>query len=208
MNRTLPEQVAPLLARRPPQSVTLERFAPSHTRTLRLDSSPADAKPASVIVLLYPAAGEWHIPLVLRPTSMKHHQGQVGFPGGGCQPGEDPARAALRELEEELGVAGSLVHLLGPLSSVFVPVSRYVVHPWLAWVQTTLEFRPDAREVSELVEAPLRPILDLSALESEWREIAGERVEVPFFSVGAHKVWGLTCIILGELALLCRGLEA
>jgi len=191
---------------RQPDRPILERFAPSHTRRERFDSTPSGARPASVMVLLYWDRGEWKFPLVLRPTHLKHHHGQVALPGGACDPGERSHETALRELNEELGVATSEVEILGALSSFFIPVSRFIVFPWVGWTERRPTFRPSPNEVEELLEARLTPILDLSTLATETRELAGQQVEVPYFTVGPHKVWGATCIVLGELATVCEGL--
>ena len=195
------------LADRQPNRSMLERFAPSHARQQRFDAAPADARIASVIVLLYPDRDEWMFPLALRPSHMKHHQGQVALPGGACDPGESLEETARRELHEELGVTEG-VELLGPLTPFFVPASRFVVHPWVGWSRQRPLFQPNVNEVEELLEARLQPILNFSNLAVEWRELAGQRVEVPYFAVGQHKVWGATCIVLGELATICAGLSA
>jgi 8-oxo-dGTP pyrophosphatase MutT (NUDIX family) len=159
------------------------------------------------MVLLYRDRDEWKFPLVLRPTHLKHHQGQIALPGGACDAGESLQETALRELNEELGVAANEVEVLGALTPFFVPASRFVVHPWIGWTPHPPAFRPNPNEVDELLVARLNPILDLSSLATEHRELAGQQVEVPYFTVGPHKVWGATCIVLGELATVCEGLS-
>jgi 8-oxo-dGTP pyrophosphatase MutT (NUDIX family) len=156
-------------------------------------------------VLLYPRDNEWHLPLVVRTNHSTHHAGQVALPGGAHDLDESLAVTALRELHEEIGVPPTSVELLGRLSSFYVPVSGFQVHPWLGWTPTTPSFHPNPAEVQELLETPVRPILNLSTLACESREIRGQKSEVPYFNVGEHKVWGATCIVLGELAALCKG---
>src|SRR5262249_482862 len=131
MNPELPEEIRLRLHDKPCDMSLLAQFAPSHTRAERLGPAPADSRSASVIVLLYPREDAWHVPLVLRPTHLKHHQGQVALPGGACEPGETLDRTALRELEEELGADSSEVQILGSLVPFFVPVSRFLVHSWV-----------------------------------------------------------------------------
>lgn len=206
MSSALIDSIRSRLAARQPDPSVLDRFAPSHTRRQRFDVPPSDARIASVIVLLYPDRGEWRFPLVLRSTHLKHHQGQVALPGGACDLGESLQETALRELNEEIGVAATNVEVLGALTSFFVPASRFVVHPWVGWTSQPPTFQPNPNEVQELLEARLTPILDLSALATEHREFAGQQVEVPYFTIGPHKVWGATCIVLGELATVCEEL--
>jgi 8-oxo-dGTP pyrophosphatase MutT (NUDIX family) len=202
MNHDFVYSLRARLAERPTGAAALERFAPSHTRDLRFQPPPTDARNACVLVLLYPRGGELYLPLVVRPGRLRHHGGQVALPGGAHEPGESLSDTALRELEEELGVPKAGVELMGRLSPFFVPVSGFQVHPWVGWTPDTPSFRTDPAEVEELLETPAVPILDLSTFGREWREIRGEQSEVPYFAVGQHKVWGATCIVLGELALV------
>jgi len=181
---------------------SLERFAPSHARHHRFETAAPNSRHACVMVLLYPRAGHWHLPLVLRPQHFRHHRGQVALPGGAQDLGENLRETVLRELEEEIGVAASQVELLGTLTPFFVPASGFTLHPWVGWSRATPLFRPSQNEVAELIEAPLAPILDFSTFSSETREVAGQGAEVPYFAIGRHKVWGATCIVLGELATL------
>jgi 8-oxo-dGTP pyrophosphatase MutT (NUDIX family) len=191
---------------RPPDRLALERFAPSHTLRQRFEQAPSDARPAAVMVLLYRDWDEWKFPLVLRPNHLRHHQGQIALPGGANDPGESLQETALRELNEELGIAPNAVEIVGKLTPFYVPASRFIVHPWVGWAAQPLHFQPNPDEVADLLETHLRSILDPSDLAIEHRELAGQQVAVPYFSVGPHKVWGATCIVLGELAMLCEGL--
>src|SRR5262245_19013618 len=130
-----------------------DRFAPSHARRFPL-SAPDGTRKAAVIVLLYPRDAQWDIPLLVRTSDLKHHRRQIALPGGAEEPGESPAETALRELEEELGVARSSVEVLGQLSKVYVPISGFEVHPCVGWTQHTPSFRPNRAEVAELLETP------------------------------------------------------
>jgi 8-oxo-dGTP pyrophosphatase MutT (NUDIX family) len=206
MNANLPAELRSRLAARQPEPDVLERFAPSHTRGLRFEPPPIDARPASVIVLLYPRDGAWCFPLVVRPNHLRHHQGQVALPGGAQEPGEPLVATALRELGEELGIVTDHVDVLGPLTPFFVPASRFQVHPWIGWLAAPPPIQANPHEVETVLELQLGTLLGTSALATEERELSGQRVEVPYFAAGPHKVWGATCIVLGELATVCDDL--
>src|SRR5215208_4793192 len=98
---------------------------PGLTAQLRMAPSPrmwpdADAtlRPAAALVLMYPHAGEWYVPLTVRGAALRHHTGQVSLPGGRLDhPGESVEQAALREAYEEIGVAPGDVEVLGRLTS-------------------------------------------------------------------------------------------
>ncbi len=156
--------------------------------------------PAAVAVLLCQQGGRWGVPLVVRPQGMPHHGGQVGLPGGLLQPGEDPCRGALRELEEELGVAPAEVRCLGALTPLRMFVSRLQLQPWLCAVAGEPAFRPDQREVEQLLFLPLEQLCSPRMRQSAPREIFGVKVEVPGWPLGEHFVWGATALVLAEVA--------
>src|SRR6188768_3645024 len=86
-------------------------------------------KPGSVLILLYEDEGEIKFPLIKRPEYLGTHSGQISFPGGKADPGEDPIETALREGEEEVGIDRSKVSVLGTLSNFFVIPSNFLVTP-------------------------------------------------------------------------------
>jgi 8-oxo-dGTP pyrophosphatase MutT (NUDIX family) len=157
------------------------------------------AREAAVIALFYPHAGEWHLPLTVRPASLPAHAGQISLPGGAIEPGETTAQAALRELEEELGVPTGEVSLLGSLSPIYVFVSEFLVTPWVAAIDSRPPFRPSVGEVSELLEVPLSHLLDPSHRGRHTRRQRGIELSVPHFLWGRHRIWGATAMILSEL---------
>lgn len=159
---------------------------------------------AGVLLLLYPHNGPLHLALTMRMANLGHHAGQVALPGGGWEEGDKTLQeTALREAGEELGIATDGLEVLGPLTSVYVPPSNNLVHPFVAYAPRRPSFRPDPREVAELLEVPLSLLLDPSIRREEEWELPGGRVRVPYYAVGPHKVWGATAVILAEfLALL------
>lgn len=162
------------------------------------------AREAAVTILLYPHAGEWHLPLTVRPGTLPAHAGQISLPGGALNVGESTSQAAFRELEEELGVPAREVSLLGQLSPIYVFVSEYLVTPWLASVEARPRFRPSAEEVSELLEVPLARLLDPAHRGRHTHRQRGVELSVPHFLWGRHHIWGATAMILNELVELIR----
>jgi 8-oxo-dGTP pyrophosphatase MutT (NUDIX family) len=163
---------------------------------------PADHRRAGVLVLVYPRPVEPHLLLTVRRGDLPQHAGQVAFPGGALDPGESSAEAALREAREEVGLDPSAVRLLGQLSPLPVPVSRFVLHPWVAVADAAPELRPDAREVERVLEVSLAHLGDRDNAAVEGRRREGREVLVPFFRVEDVKVWGATAMILAELLTL------
>lgn len=182
----------------------------------------AGFRPAAVLV---PVLARPEGPTVLftrRTEHVPHHKGEISFPGGGMEAGEDAPRAALREAEEEVGLVPAAVEIAGLLDDV-PSIARYVVTPVVGWVRDPPEvFHPAAFEVSEPFEVPLALLLDPSIRRSHlWdparlppaaaaavaAHVDFERVDpttghwvVWSFDAGADRtVWGLTARILADL---------
>ncbi len=167
------------------------------------DTPRADARQGGVLALFYPQGDRLHLPLILRPTYVGVHSGQVGFPGGGFDPlDSDLTATALREAYEEVGVHPSEVTVLGHLTPLYVFASNYLVLPSVAWIDYRPDFRPDPYEVAQLIEAPLLDLLDETNRRSEQWTLRGSISEVPFFAIQGQTIWGATAMMLSELLAL------
>ena len=155
-----------------------------------------------MLVLLYSDAGAWHVPLTLRPMDLADHAGQISLPGGTVEPGERSERAAVRELEEELGVDAHSIELLGEMSPIYLFRSNYLITSWLAVTRSQPDWRPNPAEVAELVKLPLAALLDPKTTGVELRQDQGIAFQVPALRYQGHVIWGATAMILAELAAI------
>lgn len=161
---------------------------------------------AGVLLLLYPASGPLHLALTVRTADLDYHAGQVALPGGGWEEGDGTLLdTALREAGEELGIVTDELEVLGPLTPIYIPPSHNLVHPFVACMPRRPSFRPDPKEVAELLEVPLSLFLDPSIHREEEWELPAGRVCVPYYAIGPHKVWGATAAILAEFLALLDG---
>lgn len=192
-----------------PGEVAQRQMAPAaiHNGPNRWET-PQDCRKAGVLILLYPHATlslepEPHLVLIRRPDYPGVHSGQISLPGGRWEPGEKLQSTALREAEEEVGVSPRQVTILGQLSPLYTPPSNFCIYPFVGFCFEKPAFRPDKREVAELIEAPLRLFLDPTARREEVWHLGnyGER-RVPFFYIFKHKIWGATAMILSEFLLV------
>ena len=169
---------------------------------IELPSSSNSGRAAAVLILIYPVDGAPYLALTRRTETVQNHKGQISLPGGAHEGNETITQTALREANEELAVITSGVELLGTLTPVYIGVCDYLITPVVAIATQRPDFRPDPLEVVEAIEIPLSLLLDPAARSEEDWEIRGFSVHVPFFSVGPHKVWGATAMILAEFAAL------
>jgi 8-oxo-dGTP pyrophosphatase MutT (NUDIX family) len=179
------------------------RFAPVPARDgWRPDDVPLAARRAAALILIYPGTSGPTVALTVRHGDLPQHAGQISLPGGGVDAGESAAQAALRETHEEIGVPPEVVRILGPLSTIWVIVSNFVVQPFVAVTDGRPAFRLAEREVEALVELPLRDLHDLERIGWERRTRDGATTDYPFFNLGGRQVWGATAMILGEFGAL------
>jgi 8-oxo-dGTP pyrophosphatase MutT (NUDIX family) len=170
----------------------------------RTDPPPRES---AVLALIYAKDKQAHALLMLRPTYPGVHSGQVSFPGGRREPVDGDLQAtALREFREETGADTDAITVLGELSAVYIPPSRSLVTPFVGIAERTGPFAPDRREVAALIEAPLALLLRDDILKRREQHIAimGRSVEIPYFDVSGHVVWGATAMMLSELRELLR----
>lgn len=160
----------------------------------------APARIGAVLVLLYLHENRIYLPLTVRTASLRNHSGEVSLPGGGYDPDDnDLSQTALREAWEELAIPPESVTVWAELTPVWIPVSNFQITPFVGWVEQSPRFVAASGEVAELIETPLDLLLQPESVQHEEREIRGQRMLIPYFAVGTHKVWGATSMILAEL---------
>lgn len=154
----------------------------------------------AVLVLLYPHDDELYLPLTVRTAALRNHSGEVSLPGGSFDAADRTlSRTALREASEELAIAPESVTLLTQLTPVWIPVSNFEITPFVGWTAQRPSFRLSPGEVAELIETPLRVLLQPETIQREERFIRDRHMDISFFAVGPHKVWGATAAVLAEL---------
>lgn len=163
---------------------------------------PPSTVDAAVLVGLVPRDGGWRVLLTRRTDALRHHAGQVSFPGGRIEPGDaDPVAAAVRETREEIGIAASRLTPLGYLDPI-ATVTGFRVCPVVAVVAVDYVACPDSREVDEVFEVSFGHLMtpdNLRLVPMPWR--GGTRA-VPEFVDHVHpgqRIWGVSASILLNL---------
>ncbi len=163
--------------------------------------SVKNVRHGSVLVTLYVHNDEIYTSLMLRPAYNGVHSAQISFPGGSLEPGETSEEAALRESHEELNIDPKSVQIIGRLSQVFIPPSRFLVTPFVGYTRERPDFIPDPIEVEQLIEVPLLRLFD-DAIESQQKiELPNRNMNilVPCFALDDFVVWGATAMMISEL---------
>ena len=204
------------------------RFVPELSYGRHRGPAGLSSRMAAVAVTLYrcPSDG-WVIPLTLRPQSLQHHGGQVCFPGGRVEPGENMSQAAFREFREELGVSLEVRQRCGELSPQYVYASDNLIHPVVAVIDPPKPWKPDPVEVDQVIVLPVARLTE--ALLAGSTECSGKRhlvkrhlvkshlvkrrgvmtaagevdqlrFRAPAFECQGHLIWGATALILDQLA--------
>lgn len=159
-----------------------------------------DTRHAAVLVPLYVDAGEIWTVLTRRAETLPHHKGQIAFPGGARETGEDAWAAALREASEELGIAPSVVLRLGQLDEAETP-SGFRIVPCVGAVPHPLPTRPNPEEIDEVFAVPLTAFANPTMAEERRVVLDGRERAIRIYHVGGRQIWGLTARILQNLLL-------
>jgi 8-oxo-dGTP pyrophosphatase MutT (NUDIX family) len=160
---------------------------------------------AAVLVPLFEASGETRVVLTRRPDTMPSHRGDVAFPGGKVHPEVDPTLldAALREAEEEIGLARAAVEVVAELDTISTVTSRFLVAPFVGVVASPPVLRPDPREVARVFDVALSDLMADGVHRVEHWGTGVLTRDVHIFELEDETVWGLTARILsGFLTLL------
>jgi 8-oxo-dGTP pyrophosphatase MutT (NUDIX family) len=156
---------------------------------------------AAVLVPLLEERQELCLLLTQRTHDVPHHKGQISFPGGAVDESDQTwEETALREVQEEIGLAREYVEVLGRIDDAKTISSNFVVHPFVARVVTPSAFRPNPGEVERIITVPLRVFHadDVTARREEvqWDGIS---YRTPAFEYGSHIIWGATARIIENL---------
>ncbi|MEH0665822.1 CoA pyrophosphatase [Vibrio scophthalmi] len=156
-------------------------------------------RPASVLIGFVERDNGLHVLFTKRAAHLKHHPGQVSFPGGKYETSDGTlAQTALRETQEEIGIDPKRIAIFGQMPEL-VTVSRFTVTPFLAFIEPDYAPRIDTNEVAEVFEVPLNLVLDRSKLVSQHFLVNQNRHRVFGLSYQHHFIWGMTAQIIQAL---------
>ena len=171
---------------------------------IKYSSNSECANPAAVLILLFPVKQAIRFFLTKRTNVVQHHKGQISLPGGAWEEGEQLWETALRETNEEIGVRAERIQFMGALTPLFVPVTGFLVHPFVGWVDDKPETYPDPTEVESLFAVSVSALMDQNSCQREEQTIRDYVFDVPYFLLNKQKVWGATSMVLSEFKTVLK----
>jgi 8-oxo-dGTP pyrophosphatase MutT (NUDIX family) len=182
-----------------------KRFVPAvHDADKRLSQAPEGARLSAVLIpLIERNDRSIDVLLTVRSVSLRSHKGQISFPGGRLDAGEDHVAAAIREAGEEIGIRRELISVIGTLSPLYIPPSNSAVTPVVARVSEPEGYALSMDEVSEVFTRPITDFLTEELFTERNDVIPNLPVRVATWSV--HPViplWGATAMMLHEVVML------
>lgn len=180
------------------------QYKMAHVVRSRVEPPPAHAKQAAVLALFYPLHERWHLIFIERQAihAQDRHAGQISFPGGRQERSDTSLQdTALREAEEEVGLDTTEVEVLGRLTHLYIPVSNYLVTPFVGVTNHTPQFTPQETEVRDILQVPLDHLTHSGTKQYTDLQLSQNITlrNVPYFNLDGKILWGATAMIVNEL---------
>ena len=167
-----------------------------------------DLRPAAVLIPVVARPEGATVLLTRRADTLARHTGQIAFPGGRLDPGENAVQAALREADEEVALNPSAVQVLG-LSDAYETGTGFLVTPVVGWLREPPRVTPSPDEVAEVFETPWNFLMDAANHRQDFYDVdAGLRRWFWAMPWGERDIWGVTAGILKGLHARLYGDEA
>jgi len=164
----------------------------SHTTPLR---------PAAVLIAIIEENQQLYVLFTKRAAHLKHHPGQISFPGGKVEDFDNNFIAtAIREAEEEIGLNSHDINIIGQLNP-YETISGYVVTPVIAFINKQQDYVMDKNEVDEIFQVPLQYFLNFDNHYAINIERQHKPFSIHFMPYGHHNIWGATAVMLKDLAI-------
>jgi len=179
------------------------QYKMAHAIRQKPHTPPDNARIACTLALLYPQEDKWYLPLIQRQSNDPNdqHGGQISFPGGKQEEEDaDLATTALREAEEEIGIQAADVHILGQLTQLYIPVSNFLVYPFIGYLDYAPTFTRQESEVQDILKVPMDLLQKSHTMQFTDMKFSNSITvsDIPYYNVHGHVVWGATAMMLSE----------
>ncbi len=160
---------------------------------------------AAVILPLISRDNRWHIIFTKRTETVDHHKGEFSFPGGLVEKRDKSEMdAALREIEEEMGIKKEDIEIIGLLPTELTAVSYFLIYPFVGVINPSVTFKINHDEIDRILEIPLDMLLSMKNVREQLFEDRGNRFKVYFYDYKGDVIWGATARILKQFLDIIR----
>ncbi len=154
---------------------------------------------SAVLILLFNNANILYFCLIKRSLNLKYHPGQISFPGGKIEKGEsDYTITALREADEEIGLDPNKIEIIGNISSVYIPVSNFMIYPVLAYSEEIPNLKVNESEVDEIIYLPIYEFFNPVNITEEIVNSGSSTIKTPCYKINDYIIWGATAMLINE----------
>ena len=169
----------------------------------------SDYKQSAVFALLFEEGQEHFLLLTQRHQYDGNHSGQISFPGGKKdEEDKDLLGTAYRETFEELGIRPEQIHFITTLSPLYIPVSNFLVQPYIGYLAERPSLKIDEREVASVIKFPVKQLTDPEIVKRTKLEASsGFLLTVPAYHLDDKIIWGATAMVMNEIATLIKPLS-
>lgn len=176
----------------------------SRSRLSSLDLDPKKVKKAGVLALIENRDGLAQLLLTERTIYPGAHSGQISFPGGRYEDIDENFRqTAIRETQEEVGLAADAYTILSPLTELYIPPSNFLVHPFLALADNATDLKREEKEVAKIHRIPFSEFLnEMNIKETSVNVTGGFKIKTKAFLINDLTIWGATAMIISEIRAL------
>jgi 8-oxo-dGTP pyrophosphatase MutT (NUDIX family) len=157
------------------------------------------SRASAVLMPLYETDAGPSVLLTRRADHLRNHRGEISFPGGRMESGEEPHHTALREAHEEVSLHPDHVSVIGQLDPIATFVSNSYITPVVARVNTVSNLRADPGEVARILSTPLHELVREDTYRNEWWTTPRGEINIHFFELDDETVWGATGRLLHQL---------
>ena len=164
-------------------------------------------KVSAVLLPVFFKNGQYHLLFIQRTERVKNHKGQISFPGGAYEKADGLLlNTALREAQEEIGLAPKDVEVLGELDDTLTATSNYIISPFVGVIPYPYNFLLDKWETEELIEVPISALLEKGCFSEGITQQNGKEINTYFFRYGDRNIWGATARILKQFLEIINNL--
>jgi 8-oxo-dGTP pyrophosphatase MutT (NUDIX family) len=157
---------------------------------------------SAVLILLFPDNGKLKTVFIKRSEYEGVHSGQISFPGGKYEQSDKTFEdTALRETNEEIGVAQDNIEIIGQLSDFYIPPSNFLVKVFVGYSNHKPQYIPDKKEVQSVVEVNIEELYDSRIITEKefYSNFLKLKINAPAYSINGVEIWGATAMIVSEL---------